>query len=532
MHHRISGCLLFVLLVVSCSGAGGESSIASNRIVYGLTLTVSGIDPHVNQSSELGIPLRQVYDTLVYRDPATKAFVPGLASEWTISEDGLLYTFNLKEGVRFHDGTAFNAQAVAANLDRITNPETASQKAVFMLGTYQSYEIIDDYSIRLILSAPYSPLLDSLSQVYLGVASPKALSEYSLSRYQFHQVGTGPFIFADYIPGDRIVLRRNLEYSWGPAFYQQPTEQSLQEIEFRFFTDEPTRALAVSSNGAQAMGELTPIDARGLIGNSALQLVQVSVPGQPLQFLMNTQRFPTDNLAVRQALILATNRSVIIDTVYQGFSPVAWGPLSANTLYFNRDLNGLYAQDTTQAQTLLANAGYQDTNADGILDIGGIDLEVTVIVPPWGRIPDVAQLIQDQWRTIGIRVNLEAVPTFTALNERVRTDEYNLVAFYTFGLDPALLNAFFLSDGVNNWTKFSRPDLDDLLRQAVRETDENIRRNLYAQVQKIIMDEALILPIRDYVNLNALQVNLQNVKFDAYGWFPILNNATLTATGT
>ena len=437
--------LVLFTALAACSQTGlPVSGPPSHQIIYGLTLQqLSGIDPHINSSSELGIPLRQVYDTLVYRDPETKDFIAGLATEWVISDDGLIYTFTLRQGVKFHDGTPFNAQAVAANLDRITNPDNASQKAIFMLGPYQKYEIIDDYTIQLFLSEPYSPLLDSLSQVYLGIASPKALSEYSLSRYQFHQVGTGPFLFDEYVPGDRIVLKRNPDYWGGPSFYQAVTDNSIDEIEFHFFSDPSTRTLAITNNEAQIMGEILPIDARGLTGNSSVKLFPVNVPGQPLQFIMNTKRFPTDNLQVRQAILYGTNRNTIIDAIFQRFSPVAWGPLSASTLYYARDLNGAYASDITQAQALLTSSGYSDSNHDGIMDIGGVNLEVTVIVPPWGLIPEVAQLLQDQWRTIGISAKLQPVPTLSALQEQVNSGEYNLVAFYSFGLDPSSLKQLF-----------------------------------------------------------------------------------------
>ncbi|MBI5669919.1 MAG: hypothetical protein HZC41_18145 [Chloroflexi bacterium] len=516
--------MLLLLGLSACSGAAQSQEVARNRITYGLTLPVSGIDPHINSSSELGIALRQVYDTLVYRDPASKTFVPGLATEWTISPDGLFYTFKLRQGVTFHDGTPLNAQAVGANLDRIVDPNTASQKAVFMLGQYAGYEVVDDYTILIKLSEPYSPLLDSLSQVYLGIASPKALGEYSLERYQFHQVGTGPFQFVEYVPGDRIVLRRNPNYTWGPTFYQPG---NLEEIEYRFFFDAPTRSAALESGAAQIMGELLPTDARALTANSAVQLLPVAIPGQPLQFLFNTRRFPTDNRQVRQAILYGTNRNLIIDAVFQRFSPVAWGPLSANTEFYSRDVIGLYAQDTGQAQSLLAAAGFQDSDNNGYLDINGVELEVTVIVPPWGLIPEVAQLLQDQWRAIGIRARLEPVPTRNALFEAVKTGEYNLVAFYTFGLDPSFLNQFFLSDSPDNWTGYANPELDKTLLEAARQTDPGIRQNLYGLAQRLIMDEALILPIRDYVNLNAASALVKGLMFDPYGWFPLLNNVSV-----
>ena len=523
------GLLALFVLVTGCQPAGpAERPPVRHPIVYGLTLMPSGFDPHIHASSELGIPLRQVYDTLVYRDPTTGEFVPGLATSWAISDDGLDYTFSLREGVTFHDGTAFNAQSVASNLDRITDPATASQKAVYMLGPYLSYTIVDQYTIRITLSEPYSPLLDSLSQVYLGMASPAAFSQYSDNRYQFHQVGTGPFTFEEYVPGDHITLRRNPNYTWGPAFYTPASDLSVDQIEFRFYEDAATRSLAIENDEVQIMGELPPIDARVLTGNNEVQVVPVTIPGQPLQFLMNTQRFPTDNLLVRQALLFGANRNAIADTVFQRFSPVAWGPLSANDPFYSSEVTGSYATDTAQAQALLADAGYSDSDNNGFLDFSGVELTLDVIVPPWGLIPDVAQMLQDQWRTLGIRVNLKSVPTRGGLLEEVETGEYNLVAYYSFGVDPALLDQFYMTGASNNWFNYSNPDLDLLLANAGREMDPTVRRDLYAQAQRIIMEQALILPVRDYVNLNAVSAGLADVTFDPYGWFPLLQNARVS----
>lgn len=525
------GLFLLVFVTIACSARAqsGNTFVAQHRIIYGLTLQPSTFDPHIGGSSELGIPLRSVYDTLVYRDPDSLTFVPGLAASWTISPEGLVYTFTLRQGVTFHDGTPFNAQAVAANLDRIVNPATASLKAINLLGSYTGYEIVDDYTIRLLLSEPYSPLLDSLSQVYLGIASPAALAQYSNERYQFHQVGTGPFEFVDYVPGDHLTIRRNPNYAWGPSFYEAPTPESVDEIEFRFYDqDASARALALEAGDVQIIGELLPVDARALTANSAVQLQPTTIPGQPLQFFIKTNRFPTDQRVVRQALLFGTNREAIIDAIFQRFSPVAWGPISSVTQFFTSDVIGSYAYDPQQARALLDSAGYRDTNNDGYVDFGGANISVTVISPTWGLVPDVVQLLQDQWREIGVRLVIDQVPNRGILFERVAAGEYNLVAWYEFGLDPAFLNRYFSSSGDSNWTGFSDPNLDSVLASAVQQTDENARRSLYNQAQRTIMEQALILPVRDYVNLNGSRVGITGLSFDAYGWFPLLNNLKVT----
>lgn len=514
-------------VIVSCTPNNLDH--AENRIIYGLTLIPSGIDPHIHSSSELGIVLRQVYDTLVYRDPDTLEFVPGLAASWDISSDGLIYTFYLRPDVKFHDDTPFDASAVAANLDRITNPEVVSQRALYMLGPYDRYVIIDSYTIQIHLRESYAPLLDSLAQVYLGMASPAALAEFSRNRYQFHQVGTGPYRFVEYLPGDRIIIERNPDYNWGPSFYTKTADDPdiVSIIEFRFYTDEATRRIALENGEVHIMGELLPSDARSLSVNSQFQLIPTSIPGQPAQFLVNTALFPTNDPLVRQSLLLSLNRNAITDAVFQGFSPIAWGPIASNTAFYNPQMVNQFTYNVTQARELLSDAGYEDTDGNGFLDGANGELEVIVIVPNWGLLPQVAQIMEDQWQQLGIRVRLEPVPGFNALLDRVNTQPYNLVAFNTPGIDPALLNNYFMTGGSRNWTNYSNIQLDNTLQAASATVDPLVRQNLYRQIQEFLLSEVLLIPIREYVNLNAAAASVQGLKYDAYGWFPILNDVTL-----
>ncbi|MDX2078651.1 MAG: ABC transporter substrate-binding protein [bacterium] len=517
---------LFVAFLLSACAPPAPTT-ALRSIVYGLTLEPSGFDPHINQSSELGIVLRQVYDTLVYRHPQTNEIVAGLAESWAISDDQKTYTFFLKQGVTFHDGEPFNAQAVGANLDRITAPDTQSQRAVFSLGPYLQYVIVDEFTIQIILAEPYAPLLDSFAQVYLGIASPKALAEYSLGRYQFHQVGTGPFKFIEYTTGDKLVIRRSDNYTWGPEFYGALPENAVDEVVFRFFADPPTRLTALESKTAHIMGEIPPASARAITANSNIQLFPVAVPGMPMQFMFNTQKYPTDNVVVRRALIQATNRSLIADVVYQGFSPVAWSALSANTLYYNPQLVGTYPYDQDVARAALESVGFTDADKNGYFDAGEGDLEITLLFAPWNFMPETAQLIQESWRSVGIKVILEQVAGFTALREGVATGEYNLVAFDNASFDPQILSRFFMSNGSNNYSLIQNVELDVALLAGTTESSPELRYARYAQIQQFIIDNALILPIRDYVNVNAAVVEIGGLIYDPYGWFPLLYGVTL-----
>lgn len=550
MSNRLAVLMTVLFLLTACAGLDGNT-LPEPRIVYGLTLEPSGFDPHINASSELGIPLRSVYDTLVYQDPQTRAFIPGLAERWEMAPDGLTYTFYLRDDVIFHDGTPFNAQAVGINLDRITAPETTSQKARFMLGTYSGYQIIDTYTIQLTLTEPYAPLLDSLSQVYLGIASPAQLAAYDTATYQYHQVGTGPYRMVEFVPGDRLVITRNEDYAWGPSFYIPPANP-IATIEFRFFEDPPTRILALESGDAQFMGELQPIDAQRLTGRADFHVYPTPIPGQPLQFLMNTQRFPTDTLAVRQALIFATNRTAIIDTVFQRFSPVGTGPLSQSTQFYDPAMAAFYPYDPGQARSLLFASGFTETDEDGTLMIPapppptaepgqvtptanpestGILMKLTMIIPPWGLTPEAAQIIQSQWREQGIDLEIRQVAGFSQLHEAAEAGEYNLIAINFSGSDASLLDQFFTSSGSLNWMGYSDYELDTYLREGADQPDLSARADMYAAAQARIMEQALILPVRDYVNLNAATADLEGVAFDAQGWFPLLYNFSLVSGG-
>ena len=493
------------------------------RIVYGLTLKPSGIDPHINASSELGIPLTSVYDTLVYLDPERGDFVPGLAEDWDISEDGLSYTFYLREGVTFHDDTPFNAEAVRFNLERITSSDLASQKARFMLGPYERTEVLDEYTVRIHLSEPFAPLLDSLSQVYVGMASPTAVEKWG-SEYQHHQVGTGPFIFAEYVPDDHLLLRRNPDYAWGPSIYQHETALA-DEIEFRFFVESATRSPTLEAGEVDVMGEIPPQDAARLMESEDFYIEAVPIPGVSLMFFLNTTRPPLDDVQVRQALLCGTDRQAIVSTIFRDTSPVAYGPLAANTFGYEPAVQDYYTYNPTQAADLLDGAGWIDTDDDGIRDKDGEPLVLDMVLMDWGYMREIGQLVAAQWSNLGIGINSQLVSYPEAL-EIASEGRHHLIPFNLSGSDPDILRKFFHSEASFNWSKLDDAEMDAWLEAAARTTDWEEREALYSQIQLRVMNQGFVIPIRDYVNLNGVSKRVQGLRFDAQGWFPWLIDVT------
>jgi peptide/nickel transport system substrate-binding protein len=267
-----------------------------------------------------------------------------------------------------------------------------------------------------------------------------------------------------------------------------------------------------------------------------------------MQFMMNLNRFPTDNPAVRQALLYGTNREAIVDAVFQRFSPVAFGPLAATTDYYNPDVSTFFVHDDQQARDLLNAVGFSETNENGILlaptnatttdsgegeaAIQGVPLKLKIVVPPWGMAPEVAQLLQSQWKTLGIDVEITQAAGYGALMDAARSGDYNLIAMHSFGRDPNLIAQYFKSGQMFNWSGYADYELDNYLDEAASTLDETLRASLYGAAQIRLMEQSVILPVRDYVNLNGAAANIEGVSFDAQGWFPLLHNFSVSTEGS
>jgi peptide/nickel transport system substrate-binding protein len=515
------------VLLAGASGGCAPDNVAGTSLTYGLTLSPTGIDPHLNASAELGIPLSSVYDTLVAQDPSTGEFLPGLADSWTISNDGKDYAFRLRSGVLFHDGTPFDAEAVRANIDYVAAPDNHSQKAVFMLGPLESVEVPEAMTVVIHLAEPYPSLLDSLSQVYLGMASPQALATWGPAEYQFHQVGTGPYRFVEYVPNDHLTLERNPEYAWGPTIYRNATAR-IETVTFRLFVDPASRALALENGDADVLGEIPPHDAERLENSGDFEVHPVAIPGQPMQFLFNTGLPPTDDLSVRLGLLAALDRSTIVASVFGRTSPVAEGPLSASNWGSAPD-SRFPAYDPAEADRLLSQAGWV-LGDDGSRRKDGELLRIRIVAPLWGNNPEVGQLMEAAWEELGADVSLQVVPSFGQLKEEQEAGGYHLIGINFFGTDPDVLRPMFAGDGVYNWTAYRDPLLDDLLRRAgSMSTSQADRQALYSEVSLIVRDQALILPIRDYVNLVVSNRRVHGLRFTYTGWFPLLIDLELTS---
>jgi peptide/nickel transport system substrate-binding protein len=277
------------------------------------------------------------------------------------------------------------------------------------------------------------------------------------------------------------------------------------------------------------MGEIPPQDALQLESSGIAFLYQVQVPGQPLQFFLNTERPPTDDLLVRQAILFAADRQAIASTLFQGYSPVAYGPLSAQTMGFEPAVRESYGYDQARATALLDQAGWIDSDGDGIRDRASQPLALQACLMGWGYLPEVGQMLRNQLSAVGIYLQLQQLD-FEGVMAAAHSGECHLAPVTFSSSDPSVLNLTYLSvhaDGGFNWSNVRDAELDRLLHEGVSALDPAHRAGLYAQAQMRIMSRALVLPIRDYVNLNAAHTSVSGLAFDRRGWFPWLYDVYL-----
>jgi peptide/nickel transport system substrate-binding protein len=244
---------------------------------------------------------------------------------------------------------------------------------------------------------------------------------------------------------------------------------------------------------------------------------------------VNTTQSPTDDLRVRQALIYATDRQAIVDAVFMGYSPPAYGPLSRATWGYDSGVESFYAYDPQQAEQLLEQAGWRDTDGDGIRDKDGQKLVLKTILMTWGLLPDVGQILEEQLRQVGVQLDTQVLAYPVAV-QTAAEGQYHLSPFVIFSSDPDILRSSFHSsnaDGGFNWSKVRDPELDALLEQGMQTLDQGKRQAIYAQIQQRIMEQALIIPIRDYVNLIGTSSHVKGLRFDTQGWFPWLYDVRL-----
>ncbi|WP_145408053.1 ABC transporter substrate-binding protein [Paenibacillus xylanexedens] len=500
----------------STTGKGGDA-------IYALATSPDTLDP---ARSGLAVAIRvyrTLFDNLVVKteDGTIK---PWLATEWEESEDHKTYTFKLREGVKFHDGTPFNAEAVKFSLDRILDPNTKAGNSAALIVPYESSEIIDEYTIQLNLSQPSRAFLGNLSQAALSIVSPTSVEKYG-DQFGQHPVGTGPFKFVKWDENAQVQVERNTDYAWAPETVENKGAPYLNTLTFKILPEEATRVGSLQSGQVTAIETVPPQNVLALEKQPGFQLLKVNTPGLPYTLFINQNKEPWNELKARQALQYGIDVSSIVKTLYLGTYEQAWSALTPSILGYDASLENVIQPNQAKAAQLLDELGWE-VGTDGIREKNGQKLTLHYVdgSPNREKRNDIAAMIQQQLKKIGVQVNVEITQDVGTIvftngnydiygNSQVKDDPHALLPFYHTAAPGARATL----------SNLSSPEVDEWLEQGAIEFDDTKRAEIYGKVLRYIQDNAIIIPIYIFPYVVGASDTLKGLKFD-YLAYPIFND--------
>ena len=472
-----------------------------------------------------------IFDTLIIADEKL-ALYPDLATKWEAAPDGTIYTFTLRQDVKFHDGTTFDASAVKFNLDRTVDPATGSLLSIVDIGPYDKSEVLDDHTVKVTLKSPYGIFIRAMSLMEFPMLSPK-IADMAVEDVGQHPIGTGPFKFKEWVTQDHIELERFVDYNWGPSPpYAHSGPAYLDGVTFKFLADAPTRVAALEAKEVDAIMRTPGTDVTRLKGEG-FDLVTGLQTGMPTGFIVNTNKFPTDDPAVRKAINLGLDREQISKGLYAGQEAPGYCPLTPTTFAY-WDCTGQIKFDPAGAKAALEGAGW--TKKGDFYEKDGKSCKLDVYV--FGTNGAPGEAFQAAIRPIGIDVNLQVVP-FTQQKDVGFTGKHNMMLGRFDAPDPSILTLLFHSRNIGaegfTWTHLneSNPDLqkqlDDLLDQGANEPDQDKRKQIYAQVQQIIVDQNMFVAMKYDAMLVMMTKKVSGWRMNDLGYQPRIYDVSISS---
>lgn len=467
---------------------GGEQTVSDQPIRIAMRANPNTLDPHHTNDNPSATINQQIFSTLVVQDEALD-IVPGLAYDWTFIDD-LTIEFNLRDDVYFHNGEKLTAADVDFSLRRAWNSGQVSH----IVGPIdpEGIEIIDDYTIRVSTSEPFAPLLAHLAHVAASILNEKAVEEAGEFVGQ-NPVGTGPFVFENWVQGTSLTLSRNENY-----FGETPLPSGL---EFSVIVESNSRVIELETGAVDVILDVAPSDIARIVATDGLVLHQE--PNLRINYVgINTEVPPFDQVEVRQALNYAIDTRSIIEFILEGVGEFATGPIGSNIPGFNADLEG-YEFNPERARELLAEAGFPD------------GFETEILIDDDTVRTALATVIRNQLEEVGIVATIRSLDWATYIDETAAGNHELFILGWTtvtadadYGLFP-LFHTSTIGPGGNR-SFFSYPRLDELLDQGRASNDAAARLEIYAEAQEIIVYQAPWIFLYADENIAATRDNVQN----------------------
>jgi len=490
---------LLVLLILSFGLVWGQSG----TLEIAVDQSPVGFDPHVVTAFSSFAVIGQIYDGLLEVN-ADLQLEPALAESWEVSDDGLTYTFTLRDDVNFHNGRALSADDIVYSYNRIMDEATGSPIAS-RFSEVASVEAADERTVVFNLSAPFAPFLSNLTSL---TVVPQEVVEENGDLQQV-AVGTGPFMLEEIVPDTYVLLKAN------PDYYRE-SQPMLAELKYNVVPEASTRAAGLRTGQFHLLPDVDPATAETIRGTDSVELLEI----QDLAYTLlgvNTTKAPFDNPQVREAINLAINRDEIVEAVYFG-NAVLGGPLSPGLTDWALETSefGCYAHDADAAKALLKEAGYAGEELE-ILTFGTMKV-----------VSDLAQVLQAQLQDAGVNatVNVEEFGNFV---QRWKNSDFDMFVSLNGGnTDPdGYFYRTFYTDGSTNVYKFANDDVNSLLDEGRVTTEFEARKPLYDDLQRQLACQGPIAHVAYGTLFSAVRDNVQGFQQMPTRGLRYLRNATV-----
>ncbi|MFT4042185.1 MAG: ABC transporter substrate-binding protein [Gordonia sp. (in: high G+C Gram-positive bacteria)] len=521
----------------ACGGGDSGGSDASGPPVQGGTITYA----HVQEPPcifggwiQQAYISRQVLDGLV-TEAEDGSIKPWLATSWTTSPDGLTYTFTLKPDVKFTDGTALDAAAVAYNFDQFENTDLNGTAKVSIDPYYKSAEAIDATHVAIHLNKPYPEFLRLITQGYFGIESPTALKTRSKEENCEKPIGSGAFTVQSWEKGQQVIFKRNPNYISWPATAKHQGPAYVDEIHWKFVPDDTSRYASLTTGQSDVIYQVPTVNWR----NAQAQFkntIRYITPGKPVSFFLDTVKGPFTDKLVRQAFGYAADRKSAVEAGFHGVIPYEPNPAVSQSTpaYLAGDP---YPYNPAKSAELLTQAGWKK-GADGIYVKNGTPLKINLVYGP-GFIftsegATVLQALQEQWRNSGFDVTLTPATMAEQWGGKYSTPgTYDAVPSYWTSPSPAILWIVWRKDepnnpNGNNQSFYQNTALTELIDKANTNTDTAAGFDQYRQAQKIIQDDAAGIGLYTQNTLVAVSNGLKDFWLEKSQGEPVFSDAYFT----
>lgn len=501
---RSLGRLFLMLGLLVVLTAGSLAGAASERITYAIDVDIANLDPLNAIDPGSAAVFQQIYEPLV-RINMKGGIDPTLARSWSVSQDKLTWTFTLRTGVKFHDGTAFNAGAVKAHFDRMFDPKKPNRSR----GSFDMIadtKVVNDSTVAFVLKKPYAPFLSLMANPSVAICSPAAVAKWG-DNYPFHPVGTGPWVFKEWVSGDHTTLVRNNNY-WG-------MKPKVGELVFKPVPEPGARVIMLETGQADVANTLAPDEVQRLQSNS-----KIAVYKQPVLrgwFIgLNALEKPFDDVRVRRAMNYAIDVSAITDSILRGTARPLTAPVNSKVWGYSKQKD--YAYDPAKAKQLLREAGYAQ----------GFEANLWMPASGAGIVPEVSQAIQAMLGAVGVKVKITPFEMSAFIDNIIKDPEQSRKAGKQMillgigagtGEASSIMNEFFHTE---SWAPvkynryfYSNKELDKLLSESLVTLDQAKQKAILAKAQKIVWEDAPWVFLYEMMGVYGARTNVKGLQ-----WLP------------